>query len=70
MLKVGDKVTPLQDIFTPARVLKAHEVFEVIGTKTLEYTNDYVLALEVPEFDEPFGVMDYEVAKVKHTVVE
>lgn len=70
MLKVGDKVSPLQDIYTPVRILKAHEVFEVVGTKPFKHTDDYALDLKVPGFDEPFGVMRTEVVKVKHEVVE
>lgn len=73
MLKPGDKVTPLKDIYTPIFTLKADEVYKVkkiINDNYYKAIGDYEVVIQVDEIPDTLHVMRSEVAKVKHMVVD
>lgn len=73
MLKPGDKVTPLKDIYTPIFTLKADEVYKVhsiINDSYYKAIGDYEVIIDVEGIPDKLHVMRREVAKVKHTVVD
>lgn len=69
MLKVGDKVTVLEDTFVGICTLKKDTVMEVVGVREFLNTptdEDYGLALMIDGDDNTYSLCASEVVKVKH----
>lgn len=69
MLKVGDKVTVLEDTFVGIGTLKKDTLMEVVGVREFLHTStdeDYGLALIVEGDSNTYSLCASEVVKVKH----
>lgn len=70
MLKVGDKVTVLENHYiSNKQVVSKDTIYKVVGIEHFKYTDDYAVKIELGSRGE-FGLMSDEVVKVKHEVVE